>query len=187
MGIDYSTIDTIENYDTLFRKFHDYINNYEALDSSSKLIYLTAGLGLSNSIHERFIKSIFEEYGKLHELSKTKKQKAINSYKAPKKVISFVTLLELDLNEAFELNKIDIQQKFALINTLDNLMDILNNQREIRNDYLHGDFNFNDEIVFDIFNQNIIQFQEIHNFILKIIRYSFIKNIDVLPNISNKL
>lgn len=187
MAIDYSIIDTIENYDTLFKKFHNDNQSYGTLDTGSRLIYLTAGLGLSNSIHERFIKSMIEEYIKIHGLSKTKKKKIIDGYKAPKKVISFVTLLGLDLNEAFELNKIDIQEKFTLINSIDNLMEILNDQREIRNDYLHGDFNFNDEIIFETFNENIIEFQEIHNFILKIIRYSFIKNIDNLPDISERL
>jgi len=96
----------------------------------------------------------------------------------------FVNLLNLNLNEAFELNKIDIQKKFKIINSVDNLISILSMQRDIRNDYLHGDFNFDDDISFETFKENILDFQQIHNFILKIIRYSFLNNISKLPDIS---
>lgn len=187
MAIDYSTIDTIENYDILFEKFYNDNDSYEILDKSSKLIYLAAGLGLSNSIHEKFIKSMITEYINIHELSNTKRDIVIRRYKAPNKLIDFVELLDLDLNEAFEFMKIDIQGKFQLINSVDNLMGILKDQRNNRNDYLHGDFNFSDEILFDTFKENIIDFQEVHNFILKITRYSFIKNINSLPDISMSL
>lgn len=187
MAIDYSTIDTIENYDILFSKFHNDNDSFEILDKSSKLIYLAAGLGLSNSIHEKFIKSMIEEYTGIHELSNNKKKMAIQRYKAPKRLIEFVMLLQLDLNEAFELMKIEIQEEYNLINSVDNLMEILKDQRTSRNDYLHGDFNFSDEILFDSFKVNIIDFQQIHNFILKITRYSFIKNIAMLPDISTNL
>lgn len=187
MEIEYSTIETIQCYDVLFEKFYNDNESYEILDNSDKLIYLAAGLGLSNSIHERFIKSVIAEYMKIYELSNTKKKEAIYKYKTPKQIVNFVTLLHLDLNEAFELNKGDLQRKFSLINSVDNLMDILNIQRDTRNDYLHGDFNFYDEILFDTFKENIIDFQEIHNFVLKIIRYSFINSIDNLPDISISL
>ncbi len=187
MAVEYSMIETIQNYDTLFRKFCNDTESYANLDKDSRLIYLTAGLGLSNSIHEKFIKSIIHEYMKIYELSNNKRKIAIKIYKAPKKIVEFVELLHLDLNEAFELNKIDIQKKFTLINSLDNLMSILSQQRDIRNEYLHGDFNFYDDILFETFKENIIDFQEIHNFILKITRYSFIKNIDKLPDISSEL
>ncbi len=187
MAIEYSTFDTIQNYDILFRKLYNDNKSYELLDKSSRLIYLAAGLGLSNSIHEKFIKSIIEEYIKINALSNTKKNTAIKRYKAPNKLIDFVELLNLDLNEAFQFMKMDIQDKFRLINSVDNLMSILKDQRSNRNDYLHGDFNFHDEIVFDTFKENIIDFQEIHNFILKITRYSFVKNMGNLPDISQNL
>lgn len=187
MVIEYSTIETIQSYDILFEKFCSDSESYKNLDKSSRLIYLTAGLGLSNSIHERFIKSIIYEYMKIYELSNTKKEKVIKRYKAPKKIVEFVELLDLNLNEAFELNKIDIQGKFTLINSIDNLINILSLQRDIRNYYLHGDFNFYDDILFETFKENIIDFQQMHNFILKITRYSFIKNIGNLPDISSSL
>ncbi len=187
MVIEYSTIETIQSYDNLFEKFCNDSENYENLDKSSRLIYLAAGLGLSNSIHEKFIKSIIYEYMKIYELSNTKKEKVIKKYKTPKKIVDFIELLHLNLNEAFELNKIDIQKKFNIINSIDNLMSILSLQRDIRNDYLHGDFNFYDDISFETFKENIIDFQEVHNFILKITRYSFLQNINNLPDISNNL
>jgi|GEM_PF-2257892 len=187
MEIEYSTLDTIQNYDILFEKFYYDNQSYEILDKNSRLIFLSAGLGLSNSIHEKFIKSIIEEYIRIHQLSTTKKKEAIRRFKAPKQIIAFVQLLSLDLNEAFKLNKIDIQEKFDHIDSVDSLMSILNLQRDIRNDYLHGDFNFNDEILFNSFKENIIDFQKIHNFVLKITRYSFINNIDHIPDISVNL
>ncbi|KEI94807.1 hypothetical protein [Clostridium botulinum] len=187
MAIEYSTIETIQSYDSLFKKFCNDSESYKNLDKSSRLIYLAAGLGLSNSIHEKFIKSVIYEYMKIYELSNTKKEEVIKKYKAPQKIADFIQLLHLDLNEAFELNKIDIQKKFKIINSIDNLMSILSLQRDIRNDYLHGDFNFYDDIPFENFKENIIDFQEVHNFILKITRYSFIQNINSLPDISTNL
>jgi len=187
MAIEYSPLETIQNYDVVFQKFINDNEEYKSLDDSSKLIYFTAGLGLSNSIHERFIKSIISEYVKIHELSNNKKKDLIKSYKTPNKINDFVILLNLDLDEAFELNKVDIQSKFSIINSVDNLISILNMQRSIRNNYLHGDFNFDDEILFEDFKENIIHFQQIHNFILRIMRYSFISNIDKLPDISSTL
>ncbi|MCB2300863.1 hypothetical protein [Clostridium tagluense] len=184
MAIEYSTIETIQNYDTLFQKFYNDNISYKNLDKGDILIFFAAGLGLSNSIHEKFIKGIIEEYIKIHALSNRKKEKIIKRFKAPKQIVDLVALLDLDLNEAFELNKVDIQEKFVLINSVDNLMDILNVQRDTRNDYLHGDFNFDDEILFNTFKENIIDFQEIHNFILKITRYSFFKNIENIPDIA---
>ncbi|KGN00949.1 hypothetical protein IRP63_12240 [Clostridium botulinum] len=187
MAIEYSTIETIQSYDSLFEKFCNNVKKYEKLDKRSRLIYLTAGLGLSNSIHEKFIKSILYEYMKVYELSNRKKEKAIKKYKTPKMTADFIQLLHLNLNEAFELNRIDIQKKFNIINSVDNLMSILSMQRDTRNDYLHGDFNFYDDISFETFKENIIDFQEVHSFILKITRYSFLKNINNLPDISTNL
>ncbi|EPB8193494.1 TPA: hypothetical protein I9089_002760 [Clostridium perfringens] len=186
MAIEYSSNETIQSYDTVFRKFHEKIKDYSDLDNHSKLIYLTAGLGLTNSIHERFIKSIVNEYTELYELSESKKKKIIRSYKSPKGIKGFVELLSLDLNEAFELSKLEIKDKLC-IDSVDNLINILAIQRDVRNDYLHGDFNFHEEIVFEIFKENILEFQQIHSFILKITRYSFIKNLDKLPDISSIL
>lgn len=187
MAIEYSMIETIQSYDNLFEKFCKDSENYNNLDKSSKLIYLAAGLGLSNSIHEKFIKCIIYEYTKIYQLSNAKKERAIRKYKTPKMTIKFTELLHLDLNEAFELNKIDIQEKIEIVNSIDNLMSILNIQRNIRNNYLHGDFNFYDNISFEIFKENIIDFQEVHSFILKIARYSFLQNINNIPDISTEL
>jgi len=184
MAIEYSTIETIQSYDSLFEKICNYSKNYNDFDKNSKLIYLAAGLGLSNSIHEKFIKSILHEYMKIYNLSHRKREKAIKTYKAPKKIVDFVNLLNLNLDEAFELNKIDIQKKYKIINSVDNL---INMQRDIRNDYLHGDFNFYDDISFETFKENVIDFQQIHNFVLKIIRYSFLNSINNLPDISVNL
>lgn len=186
MAIEYSSNETIQSYDNVFKKFNEKIGNYNELDNHSKLIYLTAGLGLTNSIHERFIKSIVNEYTNLYELSENKKKLIIKRYKSPKGIKGFVELLSLDLREAFELNKLEIKDKF-FVDSVDNLINMLGVQRDVRNDYLHGDFNFHDEIVFEIFKDNILEFQQIHSFILKITRYSFINNLNNLPDISSIL
>ncbi|EPS48957.1 hypothetical protein CFSAN002368_18691 [Clostridium botulinum A1 str. CFSAN002368] len=114
------------------------------------------------------------------------KKQLIRKYKSPKGINGFVQLLNLDLNEAFQLNKLEIKDKF-FINSVDNLINILEMQRDVRNDYLHGDFNFDDDILFEIFKDNILDFQEIHSFILKITRYSFLNSLNNLPDISSIL
>lgn len=184
MGIEYSSSETIESYNSVFRKFDKKLEEFGMLDNQSKLIFLIAGLGLTNSIHERFVKSIIYEYNNVHELSENVKKRLIRQYKSPKGIKGFVQLLNLDLNEAFELNKIEIKDNF-FIDSIDNLINVVELQRDVRNDYLHGDFNFHDDIVFEIFKDNILDFQKIHSFILKITRYSFIKNLNSLPDISS--
>lgn len=184
MEIEYSTLDTIESYDRLFYDFSNRREQYDLLNKNKRLIYLAAGLGLSNSIHEKFIKSVIEEYKAVYSLSNNKRNKIINTYKAPKKVKEFVELFGLNLDEAFELNKLEIQSKFNIIDSVDNLLNIISEQRDVRNNYLHGDFNFSEDILFDTFKMHIIEFQELHSFILKIIRYSFISNRENLPDIS---
>ncbi|WP_346877716.1 hypothetical protein [Clostridium sp. UBA5712] len=186
MAIEYSSNETIQSYDNVFRKFNEKIEDYNELDNNSKLIYLTAGLGLTNSIHERFIKSIIYEYTNLYELSENKKKLVIRKYKSPKGIKGFVELLSLDLEEAFELNKLEIKDKF-FIDSVDNLINMLEIQRDVRNDYLHGDFNFHDDILFEIFKDNVLEFQQLHSFILKITRYSFLNNLNKLPDISSIL
>ncbi len=186
MDVEYSSNETIESYNNIFKKFKEKINNYDELDNHNKLIYLIAGLGLSNSIHEKFIKCIVNDYCRLHELSNNKKNAIIRKYKSPKGIKQFVELLTLDLNEAFNLNEMEIKKKLC-INSVDNLIYILEVQRDTRNDYLHGDFNFDDEILIDKFKENIIDFQQAHSFMLTIIRYSFLQKINDIPDISYKI
>ena len=176
MAIEYSSIETIESYDSVFIKFNKKSEEYNSLDNHSKLIILVAGLGLTNSIHERFIKSIIYEYTKIHDLSQRKKDKLVKLYKSPKGIRGFVNLFKLDLQEAFDLKKLEIPNGF-LINSVDNLI----------NNYLHGDFNFDDDIMFEVFKDNILDFQKIHSFTLKITRYSFVKNLSNLPDISSMI
>jgi hypothetical protein len=184
MTVIYSTIDTIDEYEILFHEFHIKYTTYSVSEINHNLIYLAAGLGLSNSIHEKFIKCIIEDYIRINRLSNTKKKKLINSYKAPNKIKDFVTLLGLDLVEAFDLMKLDIQANYSHIDSFYSVIAVISDQRNIRNDYLHGDFNILDEIDLSVFQENIIDFQKIHNFLFKMIRYSFLKNITSLPDIS---
>jgi len=183
MEIHYSSLDTIEKYNTLFNEFSSTKTSYLTLNINRQLIDFSSGLGLSNSIHERFIKSILSEYKNRYSLSNTKKDKIIYKYKSPKKIKEFIELFELNLDESFDLMKNEIQTKYPIINNMDNLLSIIKEQRDIRNDYLHGDFNFSDEISFEKFNEHLLRFQEIHNYVFKIIRYSFNKNIDNLPEL----
>lgn len=186
MEIEYSSNETIQSYDSIFKKFINKSDEYNKLDNSGKLIFLVAGLGLTNSIHERFIKSIIYEYTNIYKLSENKKKNLVRKYKSPKGIKSFIQLFELNLNEAFELNKQEIKDEF-FIDSVENLISILDVQRDVRNDYLHGDFNFDDNIVFEMFKENILDFQKIHSFILKITRYSFMNNLTNLPDISSTI
>lgn len=186
MEITYSTLETIEEYEIVFREFYDKYNNYSDLDKNHRLIYLTAGLGLSNSIHEKFIKSIIFEYEdfKNDKLSKNQKQRVISNYKTLQNIEKFVNILNLNLNESFDLRIEEIPRNYSHINSVSNLISIICEQRKIRNDYLHGDFNFSDEIDSEIFKDNILNFQTLHNLLFKMIRESFLNNILDLPNIT---
>lgn len=184
MEITYSTLDTIEEYDNLFRDFHIEYSNYSILNKNKNLIYLSAGLGLSNSIHEKFIKSIIEEYMQIIPLSNNRKGDIIRKYKAPNKINELVILLGLNLNEAFNLMQVDIQTNHPYISSYQNLISYISLQRNIRNNYMHGDFSILDDITISIFKENVLDFQEIHNFLFKMIRYSFLTNRSTLPNLS---
>lgn len=181
MELTYSTLDTISNYEDLFREFH----NYQELDKNKKLIYFTSGLGLSNSIHEKFIKSIIHEYNNLfRSLSNTRKEKIIRAYKTPNQIQNFINLLNLDLKEAFNLNLDKIREKYSHINSFESLISNISIQRGKRNDYLHGDFNFSDTIEDITFKENILDFQELHKFLFDLVRYSFYNDISNLPDLS---
>jgi len=185
--INYSLIDTIESYDKLFSEFCSESLEYENLNKNYRLIYLASGLGLSNSIHEKFIKSIIYQYSGLYQLSSNQQKKLIRNYKSPKRIEEFVSLFNLDLEEAFNINKPSIINYFGIIESVNNLISVLNQQRDIRNDYLHGDFNFEDDISFDQFKENIIYFQKIHNIVLRITKYSFTAKLNELPDIRGTL
>lgn len=187
MEIEYSTYDTIEKYDMLFDHFEKDITNYYSLNKNKQLIYLTAGLGLTNSIHERFMKSILIEYTKVHKLSNKRKRSFIERYKSPNNIKDFISILDLNLEESFELRKAEILASIDIIDSVESLLGRIIIQRDIRNNYLHGDFNFSDEIVFEKFKEHIIDFQQVHSWSLKIIRESFTKNLSSLPDISDKL
>ena len=187
MEIEYSTHETIEKYDILFKYFEKDSTNYYSLNKNMQLIYLTAGLGLTNSIHERFMKSILIEYTNIHSLSKGKKKDFIRRYKSPNNIKDFISIFNLNLEESFELRKTEIQKDINIIDSVESLLGRITIQRDIRNNYLHGDFNFSDDIVFEKFKEHIMDFQQIHSWSLKIIRESFISNLSSLPDISDKL
>jgi len=187
MATSYSSLDTIDNYEFLFKEFKIKFDKYADFEKRKRLIYFSAGLGLSNSFHEKFIKSIIEEYKMFHSLSNSKKKDIIWNHKAPGTTKRFVDLLELDLDESFNLYKEDIQSKFSHIDSFDSVIAVISEQRDIRNNYMHGDFDFLDEIEAETFKDNIIDFQIIHHFIIKLIRYSFYKNKDKLPDIGTKI
>lgn len=183
MDINYSSLDTIENYSLVFRELKMDEQVYYMNNENKKLVYIVAGLGLTNSIHEKFIKCILSEYSKLYDLSRNNMDKLIRKYKAPNKIREFANDLRLDLEEAFNLEKMSIQNKYAHIINVESILSVISEQRQIRNDYLHGDFDFRDNISYELYCRQITQFHEIHNFIFKIFRYSFKKNIDSLPEL----
>jgi len=180
MIINYSSNETIEKYTTLFNEFADIEDEYVQLTNNRHLIDFSAGLALTNSIHERFVKSIFSDYAKTHTLSNTKKEKLIKLYKAPQKADSFVILFNLNLEEGFNLYRPDLPEE-NVITSFENILTIIKEQRGIRNKYMHGDFNFTDSIIYTEFHKNLIDFQKYHVIMLKIIRYSFYNSINELP------
>ncbi len=183
MDVNYSSLDVIEKYELVFRELIIDEEKYDINNNHRKLIDMVGGLGLTNSIHEKFIKCILFEYSRLHTLSNAKTDILIRKYKAPNKIKEFAQDLRLDLEEAFSLEKASIQNKFSYITNVESILSVVSDQRQIRNNYLHGDFNFVDSISYELYCQQITQFQEIHNFIFKIFRYSFNKNIDSLPEL----
>lgn len=184
MDVNYSSLDVIEKYELVFKELIIDEEEYDLNNDYRKLIDMVGGLGLTNSIHEKFIKCILSEYSRLYGLSNTKKEKLVKKYKTPNKIKDFAQDLRLDLEEAFALQKGSIQSKYAYITNVESILSVVSDQRKIRNDYLHGDFNFNDNIGYELYCQQITQFQELHNFIFKIFRYSFIRNIDLLPELT---
>lgn len=183
MDIVYSSNDTIEKYTTLFSNFCEVEEKFNDISNDRRLIDFSAGLALTNSIHERFIKCIIEEYSRAKniELSNTKKDKIIKKYKTPKSINAFINLLHLDVGEGFEFYKNELDGN--LITSFENIISVIKEQRDIRNSYLHGDFNFEDMIVYDDFYSNLVLFQKYHVTMFKIIRYSFTSNVDKLPEI----
>lgn len=187
MEINYSSLDTISEYEFLFTEFICNENEYCNLNDNRKLIDFSAGLGLTNSIHEKFVKSIFKEYKFQdgHNLSKTQYDRYTKKYKSPKKIKEFANLFNLDLNTGYNLLRNEIQLQHPFINSLDNLLNVICEQRDIRNDYLHGDFEISLDIVYSTFNENVVDFQNLHNYILKIFRYSFMESLNELPDLPN--
>jgi len=183
MDVNYSSLDTIENYGLIFKELAMTESQYGLKNNYKQLIYTVAGLGLTNSIHERFIKCILAEYSRLHSLSKTKMDKLIRQYKSPKNIVALANDLQLDLEEAFNLEKKLIQNKYAYITNVESILNVVSEQRKIRNDYLHGDFSFTDAISYGLYSQQVTEFHEIHNFIFKIFRYSFNSNLGSLPKL----
>lgn len=183
MDINYSSLDVIEKYDLIFRELLIGEEEYDLNTDYRKLIDMVGGLGLTNSIHEKFVKCIISEYSRLHTLSNNKKGKLVKKYKTPNKIKDFAEDLQLDLDEAFNLEKESIQDKYAYITNVESILSVVSEQRKIRNDYLHGDFNFIDTISYELYCQQITQFQELHNFIFKIFRYSFTRNMNLLPEL----
>ncbi len=181
MDVGYSSLDIIEKYNLVFSEFIIDEEKYDTNNNNRKLIDIVGGVGLTNSIHEMFVKCIVSEYGNLYTLSNTKKNLLIKYYKSPKAIKYFASDLNLNLEEAFNLEKAPIQSKYAYIINVENLLSMISEHRELRNNYLHGDFDFEDNISYELYCENITRFQEMHNFVFKIFRYGFNKNIDCLP------
>lgn len=182
-GLNYSSLDTIENYALVFEELLMNESQYDKNNHNKKLVYIVAGLGLTNSIHEKFIKCILAEYSRLYTVSNKKREKLIRRYKAPKNIVNLAQDLELDLDEAFNLEKSSIQGKHAHITNVASILSVVSEQRDARNNYLHGDFDFSDAISYELYCQQVTDFHEIHNFIFKIFRYSFNRNLASLPEL----
>lgn len=177
MDITYSTTETLEAYEVIFKEFKTRYKKYSKLNKEEKLIYFTSGLGITNSIHENFVKCILEKYSKIYELSKNKKSNIIRGYKGTKSLKGFIGLFDLNLNEAFSLEYLAEDS----IESVESILTAIGNQKDIRNEYLHGDINFKKEISEIDFNENVIEYQKLHIKILKLIEYTFDSNISSLP------
>lgn len=164
--------DIIDFYNKVFKKIADKYVIFESLDHHNQILYFTAGLALSNSIHETFITTLLEEL----KLSKNKTEEIKKSYKGPLSIEGFIKLLKLDLEEPFNLQKEILKPEITTISNLKNITDFIKEQRSIRNDYLHGDYDIKLRISLADFENNLIKYQKIHNFLFSLIIYSFNKN-----------
>lgn len=173
-----SLYEILERYSLVFKEFKK--KDYETLNKNHKLIYFVSGLGLSNSVHEKFIKKILDNYSKQYIVSNNQIAKILRKYKSTKELENFAIELGLDLEEAFNMKKDDIPNNH--ISEIGEVFEALNLQKDIRNDYLHGDFMFLNEIQKNFFLENIVEYQKKHVFLLEVFRYSFDSNIHRLNN-----
>lgn len=177
-----SSIDIIDFYNSSFLKINNKFSDFENLDHHDKILYFTAGLALSNSIHEAFITSLLEQL----RLTSNTIAKIKKVYKGPLSIENFICLLKLDLSESFEINKHKLNTQLIIINDFKNIVNFIKEQRGIRNQYLHGDYNINSSIPSIDFQTNLIEYQKVHSFLFSMILYSFNKNkINIELNISN--
>lgn len=185
--MNYSINDILIFYNSLFKVFEKKEKIFENEGKNKQIIYTASGLSLTNSIHEMFIKSFLENHKKIHGFTSKDQDDLTEKYKSPGKIIKFISDLNLDVDEAFRLYRKEIQRDFSIIRNFREIIVNMRTQRKIRNDFNHGDFSITNEITREVYNTEIVKFQKLHSFLLKIIYYSYSKDPFICNNLKNFL
>ncbi len=183
----YSVYDIEFNYKKCLEEFKKTEVDFTLVNKTRKIIEVSGGLAVTNSIHEMYIKSILSDYTRVNQkkygLSSYHYKNLVEKYKSPLKLKKFITDLELDLTESFNLKKDGLSSNFSHLNSYEAILTTITMQRDDRNNYLHGDFSFNKDIEIEFYKEKIVQFQQLHSFIIEVAYYSFNQNKFNLPNL----
>lgn len=163
------TSDIIDYYNKTFDLLENEIEYFENKNIYAQIQLYTSGLALSNSIHEMFITSLLKSL----QLSNNKISRIIKAYKSPIAIDKFIELLHLDLTEPFNLNKHKVTLETITLNTYQDLIHFIKEQRIARNNYLHGSYDMNSRISKEDYYKNIIDYQKSHCMLMTLISYSF--------------
>lgn len=187
----YSVYDIEFNYKKCLEEFKKAEVGFTLVNKTRKIIEVSGGLAITNSIHEMYIKSILEDYVRVNRkkygISSYQHKNLVKKYKSPLKLKKIIDDLELDLTEGFNLKKEGLASNFSHLNSYEAILTTIIMQRDDRNHYLHGDFSFNRDIEIDFYKEKIVQFQQLHSFMLGVTYYSFNQNKFNLPNLLLKL
>lgn len=183
--MDYSINDILDFYKNISFNFNNRSIQLDYLETNDQLIEMLGGLALTNSVHEMFIKSVLNDHRAINEFSNSKNNTLIKLFKSPKDLKQFIEKTELDLTSAFSIYREEIKEVAPEISEYGELLEILVNQRVIRNDFLHGDFSFEQPIQKTLFDNEVVKFQKIHYLLLKIINYSYIANSDNIASLES--
>lgn len=165
--------DIVDFYNNIFGKIKSNFQEFENLQDYEQIYNYTAGLAISNSIHEMFIINMLKKL----QLSNTKIEKIRKKYKSPSEIQNFIELLDLNLTESFNLKKDSVTLKTFILSEYRTLIEFITEQKKIRNSYLHGDYNITKKISKEEFEKFIIDYQASHSLLINLLIYSFNQNI----------
>lgn len=150
------------------------INFEDQAIHQKKILYITSGLGISNSLYEKFSKALMQIYCNI-----------INStidhyirFKAVGKIKDLISNLNLNLEYQFNLKKNEFNFQIPIQN-YNELIERFSNSYLKRNYYLHGDFDLNENIDKNTFKEYVLEIMELQIFITELLKNALIYE---LPN-----